>query len=350
MRSSSHRILRIVMLLALATFSVLLGQSNGQRIDHGFVRTADGVRLYYEKAGRGPVLIAPGRLFLFDALLPLADRYTVISYDMRARGRSDAVTDSSQQTIDDDVRDLERVREFFQVDRFTPIGWSYLGLMVVRYATQYPNRVGRLVQIGPVPPRFDARYPPELTANDNDSVPPPRRLARLDSLQRSGYSIQHPKDYCEQDWAVTRIGLVGRASDTVRVKLQPCTMPNEWPVNVNRHIDYSIASIAKLRFDRQSVSGLTFPVLTVHGTKDRNAPYGGGHEWASILPDARLLTVSGAAHAVLLERPDVVLPALRIFLGGRWPDNALRVSASHLLQPSYYDIAIRLDPAIQSVR
>jgi TAP-like protein len=123
-------------------------------------------------------------------------------------------------------------------------------------------------------------------------------------------------------------------------------MPNEWPVNVNRHIYYSIASIAQLRFDRQSVSGLTFPVLTVHGTKDRNAPYDGGREWASILPDARLLTVSGAAHAILLERPDVVLPALRTFLGGRWPDNAVRVSPV-----TFYGQAIttsRLDSIRQS--
>jgi pimeloyl-ACP methyl ester carboxylesterase len=334
-------------MLRYLLFAVWLSQSNGQSVEHGFVRTGDGVRLYYEKAGNGPVLIVPGRLFVFDALLPLAGHYTVISYDMRARGRSDAVTDSTRQTIDDDVRDLERIREFFHVDRFTPIGWSYLGLMVVRYATSHPDRVVRLVQIGPVPPRFDARYPPELTAGDNDSVPPPSRLARLDSLQRSGYAARHPKKYCAQVWAVTRIGLVGSAGDTAKIKLQPCAMPNEWPANVDRHIDLSVASIAKVRFDRESVRRLTFRVLTVHGTKDRNAPYGGGREWASILPDARLFTVSGAAHAVLLERPDVVLPALRTFLGGLWPDNATRVSG--FLRPSYYDIAIRLDPAAKTI-
>jgi pimeloyl-ACP methyl ester carboxylesterase len=335
--------------LSYLIFGALLGQPAGVPVERGFVKTVDGIRLYYEKAGNGPVIIAPGRLFLFDALLPLADHYTVISYDMRARGRSDAVRDSTRQTIDDDVRDLERVREFFHVERFTPIGWSYLGLMVVHYATRYPDRVASLVQIGAVPPRFDARYPPELTAGDIDSVPPPSRRAALDSLQRSGYSARHPRDYCEQEWAVTRIGLVGRAADTAMIKLEPCTMPNEWPVNVDRHIDLSVASISRLRFDRQSVKSLTFPVLTLHGTKDRNAPYGGGREWAAILPDARLLTVSGAAHAVLLERPDVVLPALRAFLGGQWPGNATRVGSSRSLRPCHYDIAVTIDPAIKLI-
>jgi len=263
--------------------------------EHGFVRAADGVRLYYEKVGSGPVLIVPGRLFVFEALRPLADHHTVISYDMRARGRSDAVSDTLRQTIQDDVRDLERIREFFHADRFTPIGWSYLGLMVVMYATEHPDHVVKLVQLGPVPPRFDARYEP------------------LDS----GFAAAHPKEYCEREWVLTRRQLVGRLADTLKLAIRPCDMPNEWPVNVDRHIDYSIASISKLRFDRENLRRLTMPVLTVHGTRDRNAPYGGGREWASILPNARLVTIIGAAHAAILERPDMVLPAIRAFLNRR---------------------------------
>ncbi len=285
--------------------------------EHGFVRAADGVRLYYEKVGSGPVLIVPGRLFVFEALRPLADHHTVISYDMRARGRSDAVSDTLRQTIQDDVRDLERIREFFHADRFTPIGWSYLGLMVVMYATEHPDHVVKLVQLGPVPPRFDARYEPLDSGGDNDSVTSRRLSAELDSLRRSGFAAAHPKEYCEREWVLARRQLVGRLADTLKLAIRPCDMPNEWPVNVDRHIDYSIASISKLRFDRENLRRLTMPVLTVHGTRDRNAPYGGGREWASILPNARLVTIIGAAHAAILERPDIVLPAIRAFLSHR---------------------------------
>ena len=61
------------------------------------------------------------------------------------------------------------------------------------------------------------------------------------------------------------------------------------------------------------VSGLPHPVLTVHGTKDRNAPFGAGQEWAEALPNARLLAVEGAAHQAWVRRPDV-LEAIREFL------------------------------------
>ena len=66
------------------------------------------------------------------------------------------------------------------------------------------------------------------------------------------------------------------------------------------------------------------PVLTIHGTRDRNAPYGGGREWARRLPDARLVTVPGAAHAVYLEDPVVVWGSIRQFLRGEWPLGAVR--------------------------
>ncbi len=61
------------------------------------------------------------------------------------------------------------------------------------------------------------------------------------------------------------------------------------------------------------------PVLTIHGDKDRNAPYAGGVEWAKTLPDARLVTVKGAAHAAWLDDPVTVFASIRHFVRGEWP-------------------------------
>jgi pimeloyl-ACP methyl ester carboxylesterase len=69
------------------------------------------------------------------------------------------------------------------------------------------------------------------------------------------------------------------------------------------------------------------PVLVVHGDRDRSAPYKGGQAWTAALPDARLLTVSGAAHAPWIEAPGVVQPALGRFLDGEWPAGAVRVAS-----------------------
>ena len=70
---------------------------------------------------------------------------------------------------------------------------------------------------------------------------------------------------------------------------------------------------------------VTCPVLTVHGRKDRSAPYGGGREWALVLPNARLVTIDNGGHAPWIEAPDIVFGAIDTFLDGEWPAAAERV-------------------------
>jgi ketosteroid isomerase-like protein len=95
------------------------------KVEEGFLTTADGVKLHYRKAGSGPVtLIIPLEFVMFDDFRQLADVATVISYDLRNRGRSQAV---KNPTIQNDVDDLETVRKHFNVEKFVPIGYSYLG-------------------------------------------------------------------------------------------------------------------------------------------------------------------------------------------------------------------------------
>jgi len=62
--------------------------------------------------------------------------------------------------------------------------------------------------------------------------------------------------------------------------------------------------------------------LVPSGTKDRSAPYGGGRDWAAMLPQGRLLTVHNAAHAPWIEAPSLVFDAIKLFLDGRWPEGA----------------------------
>lgn len=302
-------------LLALALFAAP---------DTGWIAGPDGVRLYYERIGSGPrTLIVPGRLFLARDLAPLGERHTVILYDMRNRGRSSRVEDGRLLTIGKDVEDLEAVRRHFGVERFVPIGYSYLGLMVVLYALDHPDRVERLVQLGPVPREFGTEYPASLVHRDSAPVVSPAAAARLDSLERAGWAADHPREFCEES-RVTAVRLVGDPAKAAKLP-NLCDMPNEWPVNFRRHLEHHFADVQRLDLPRGALKRVRMPVLTVHGTWDRNAPYAAGREWALSLPDARLLTVERAAHQVVTDAPEVVLPAIEQFVGGRWPAGAEKV-------------------------
>jgi len=75
-------------------------------------------------------------------------------------------------------------------------------------------------------------------------------------------------------------------------------------------------SIQSLTLTAQDWAQVQAPVLVIHGTKDRQAPYGGGLEWAQILPNARLLSVPNAAHVPWIENPELVFAAISSFFDG----------------------------------
>ncbi len=297
-------------------------------VAEGFVTTPDGVRLYYRKAGDSArTVILPGRLFAFDDFAWLGEDYTLISYDMRNRGRSDLVADDAAIGFEQDVADLEAVRRHFGVGRMTLMGYSYLGKIVVLYALEHPDRVERIVQLGPVGPSFGTEYRPEYVFVD-DPVDP-EALARLRaSRSERNYHLTHPREYCRDEWSVAHLPrLVGDPARRDRVRIDVCDMPNEWPVLQARHLRLHFEeSGLKLETPVEAVRALPTPVLTVHGTRDRNAPYGAGREWSYLFPEGRLLTVEGAGHHAFGELPELVMPAVKQFLAGEWPAGAAKVA------------------------
>jgi pimeloyl-ACP methyl ester carboxylesterase/ketosteroid isomerase-like protein len=295
--------------------------------EEGFVTADDGAKLHFRRIAGGPTtLVVPLEFVVFDDWKQLADVATVIAYDPRNRGRSEPIKDGTRLTIQDDVKDLEAVRKHFKLETFVPVGYSYLGLMVALYAMEHPERVARMVQVGPVPIKWDTEYPKHLTHGREDAGVPEADLAAFREMKEKGQSAKAPREFCEAQWKVLRYHLVGDAAHVSRLA-SSCALENEWPSNFDKHLDASFGSVQKLRVAKADLAAkLTMPVLTIHGTKDRNAPYGGGREWAMTLPNARLVTVEGAAHQAWADDPVIVFGSVREFLRGSFPLGSEKVT------------------------
>jgi len=293
----------------------------------GYVTTADEVRLFFQQVGNaGSAVLIPGRSFLINTFARLAGGRTLIFYDSRNRGRSDLVTDATKlhRGIHHDVDDLETVRRHLALDEVAVLGHSYYGLIVALYAMAYPTRVTRVVQIGAVQPDAARDYPAHLTGADAVSRDIAARLAQLQAER-----AQHdPAEFARRSWALFRLLYVGDPADADKVDWSSGALPNESPANVmtqwNEHLH---PSLQRLQLTAADMAALTAPVLTIHGRKDRQAPYGGGREWALRLPHARLLTIAGGAHLPWIEDPETVFPAIDTFLDGTWPEGVERVES-----------------------
>jgi pimeloyl-ACP methyl ester carboxylesterase len=302
-------------------------------IESGTITTPDNHTLYFEKRGSGPeTIIAPGRLFVAEGIAPLSDEWTIITYDMRNRGRSSAIADKTQISIGNDVQDLETVRNHFGIEKAHLIGFSYLGMLVVLYANEHPDRVNRIVQLGPTPLVLNTKYDAKFDFKDPSEAKLAELSAATKNLREDGLPQKDPKSYCLEDAKLVSVMLVGdesRAAKLNATTAATCELENEWPTNLGLHFNALLPTHVGLEVTLDDLAKtVAHPVLTIHGTFDRNAPYAAGREWAHRLPDARLLTIEGAAHMALLEEKEKVVAAIRTFLRGEWPQGAEDVTES----------------------
>jgi pimeloyl-ACP methyl ester carboxylesterase len=295
-------------------------------MEDGFIATPDGVRLYCQRIGAGSqTVLVPNGICYEDEFARLAARRTLLLFDLRNRGRSDTVADAArlERGVLNDVDDVESVRRHLGVDRVDLIGHSYLGATVVLYAKAYPAHVNRLVQIGPLQPFHGTQYPPHLTCVDETFR---RVMAGLAGLEPDRATTD-PVEFCRRVWAVLDPLYVTDPADVPKLpRWHRCELPNER--NLMKYLMGTIMpSIRRLALKPGDFTGVSAPVLTIHGTHDRSAPYGGGREWVFELPNARLLSIEGGGHAPWIESPERVWEAIETFLNGAWPAGAAIVES-----------------------
>src|SRR5262249_39136060 len=110
---------------------------------NGYIPTADGPRLFFQKIGDGlPALVIPNGPPMLEPFSTLTRSRALIAYDARNRGNSDLVEDDAKiaKGIVHDVDDIEAVRSHFDLPTIDLLGHSYMGLTVILYAMRYPHR------------------------------------------------------------------------------------------------------------------------------------------------------------------------------------------------------------------
>ncbi|MBS0319241.1 MAG: pimeloyl-ACP methyl ester esterase BioH [Proteobacteria bacterium] len=253
--------------------------------------------LHVETVGAGPplVLLHGWGLhagFFAPALGRLARASCVMAVDLPGHGASPPL---SPYTLDAIVEALDAT--LAAVDEpVTLLGWSFGGLVALRYAARMPARVARLV-LACTTPRFtrapdwpqgvDAevvrRFGDELTLAYDATV------KRFLTLQMMGAPEPRPT------LAAMRAQLaIRRAPD---------------PVALRGALDILLATDI-----RAQVPGLTQPALVVTGGRDALTPPAAGAWLAATLPHATLCAIEDAAHVPFLSHPAAFDAALTAFL------------------------------------
>jgi proline iminopeptidase len=121
-----------------------------------------GAELFVRRVGSGrPAVVLHGgpgadHEYLRPGFDALAEGRELIYYDQRGGGRS-PVPRTVPVGWTEQVADLEALRQHWEIEQLTIVGYSWGGLLALLYALEHPGRVGRLALVSPAPTWREAR-------------------------------------------------------------------------------------------------------------------------------------------------------------------------------------------------
>lgn len=313
--STRHALVCVAALVALLFAAACGAPPPEPDTRSGFV-DVDGGRIFYEMhhadaPGTPLVMIhgGPGSTSCYFGLLDerITDR-PVIRYDQLGTGLSDRPADTSYWNLPHFVSEVDALREALDLDTVHLLGSSWGGTVAAEYALTTPARgLESLILAGPL-------LSTPLWLEDATSLIDqlPVRLQEVIRRHEAAGTFSDPEYVAATDSFYARF---------LYHQQPPRAVPECAGVNGNTDMYQAMwgpseftATGTLLTYDRTDVlQNIRVPTLLIAGEFDEARPET-MHEFAALIPDARVEVIDDAGHVSMVDKPDEFAAAVRRFL------------------------------------
>jgi pimeloyl-ACP methyl ester carboxylesterase/DNA-binding CsgD family transcriptional regulator len=256
-----------------------------------FCRSPDGVRLAYARHGSGPPLVIAAcwlSHLQYDWQSPVWRHFleflgsvaTVVRYDERGCGLSDWEVDDF--SLDPRVDDLEAVVDHAGLDRFALLGMTKTAPVAIAYAARHPERVTRLLLHG---------------SNADAAVPATEEGRELAATFLQMIKVGWARPEHEFRRVFTSL-LVPGATEEQMSWVDALQRMSTSPENA-----MATTRVANTTDVTELLPRLQMPALVLHARGDRVRRFAHARLLASMIPDARLVTLESDNHILLADEP-----------------------------------------------
>jgi proline iminopeptidase len=297
--------LRKWFLILLVAWLVMLGVSchpAGIRMGMG---DGDGVRLSYRIVGSGKPLVVihdgPGweKALMYGGFDGLRSSMTVIYYDQRGCGRSAPVSPATRLRIDDNVRDLEGLRQYLHVENLCLAAHGWGSVIALRYAQEYPEHVASIVLITPISP-----FSPEPQLEDVvDKLPAEGKQAVITAVSDPRNSML---DRREKIMRAIMPALFYDKAATEELDLREL----RYSPNVNIRLSNELRMLNIFPTLRE----INIPTLVIIGRHDISIPVRDQMAYADGIATASAVVFNNSGHFPFLEEPEFFITVTKEFL------------------------------------
>lgn len=231
----------------------------------------------------------------------LAEKMQLVYFDHRGHGRS-AGGDPEKYTLDENVEDMEALRQYLGLGPIVSIGTSYGGRVAMAHAARYPDSVSHLILIATSAHAESAARARELVAERGTAeqialcddmyagrIDTPEKLRRYFEGMASLYSRKHD----------------GRSG----VGLGPAILS---PEPFNRA--HGPAGFLKNLDLRPELGAITAPTLILAGRHDFRCAPEFSAEIHKLIPGSDLRIFEESGHSIGVDEPQKLLDAIAGFL------------------------------------
>jgi len=278
-----------------------------------------GARLYLREIGSGTTLLIlhGGPDFDHHYFVPeldrLADVFRLVYYDQRGRGQSSPGVVPEDVTIESEVDDLERVRQYVGTDQVVVLGHSWGCVLALEWATRHPGHASHLVLVNPAPASHQELQRLRARRKANEA-------ATLATMTEIAHTPEYAAGDLEADERCNRAHFSAAVKDPkhlesivrrLRVHFTPQDVRKARAIEARLHEqtwsrpDYDL--VARLR-------RLPMSTLVIHGADDF-IPIESAAEIAQAIPGAEFRVFENCGHFAYQEQPEMFRDAIEKFVG-----------------------------------
>ena len=231
---------------------------------------------------------------------PLSQKMQLVYFDHRGQGRSQRGNPVTY-TLDNNVEDMEALRQHLGLGKIVVIGASYGGMVAMTYASRYPANVSHLMAIVTV---ADSRFLERAQAT----------LAKHGTASQQAIA-QHLWNGTFRDAA--------HLQEYFRIMAPLYSMTYDPTVaQPNGHRAILSADAINVAFGgwlrtydiRSQLHRITAPTLVIAGRHDWICPPEFSEEIAQLIPNADLRIFENSGHSIRVDEPEALLDAIAGFI------------------------------------
>jgi len=268
-----------------------------------------GGKIWYQVRGTGtgrPLIVVNGGPGFDHTYLEssnvwdkLARNRRVVMYDQRGMGRSYGLAAGAQNTLEEQIADLDALRAALGAETIDLLGHSYGGYLSMAYTARNPQRVAHLMLLDSAAPKwsetiflFNQVYP--------ESIERQNSLGFASELGDKSASDATIKEY---------IGTLFYSPEKREAFLKLWN-PAAFKREVNAALDHDLA-----RYDlNPEIRKFKMPTLVMTGRFDMNVAPLTAYKMSQAIPGARFVVFEKSGHLPFLEEPDAFAAAVEDFL------------------------------------